>query len=148
MLQDAIKAGASGIADKREPFAVLLKAIECVHAGELWIERTMIAQVMQGVIQERLTPPRERRRNSPSAPPPASPTASERAAIAQLTPREHEIIRLIGEGLKNKQIASQLFVNEKTIHTHLASIFRKLEVSNRLELALFAYRQGWISSAS
>src|ERR1051326_3179801 len=63
------------------------------------------------------------------------------ARIATLTQREREVVALIGEGLKNKQIAVRLFVSETTVQHHLSSIFAKLGVSDRLELVIYAYHQ-------
>jgi DNA-binding NarL/FixJ family response regulator len=62
--------------------------------------------------------------------------------VASLTEREREIVALIGEGLKNKQIASRLFISETTVRHHLTSIFSKLNVSDRLELIIRAYKDG------
>jgi DNA-binding NarL/FixJ family response regulator len=62
--------------------------------------------------------------------------------IASLTEREREVIGLVGEGLKNKQIASRLFISETTVTHHLSSVFSKLEVSDRLELIIYAFRHG------
>ena len=56
--------------------------------------------------------------------------------------REREIAALIGEGLKNKQIANRLFISETTVRHHLTSVFDKLGVTDRLELIIYAYRHG------
>lgn len=84
----------------------------------------------------------------PSAPSPAPDKASEASSqeseskVEALTNREREIAALIGLGLRNKQIAAHLFLSERTVHNHMASIFRKLDISNRLELSLWAQRHG------
>jgi len=62
--------------------------------------------------------------------------------IAALTSREREVIELVGEGLKNKQIAERLFISETTVTHHLSSVFSKLDVSDRLELIIYAFRHG------
>jgi two-component system, NarL family, nitrate/nitrite response regulator NarL len=67
---------------------------------------------------------------------------SEKAKIATLTEREREVIERACEGLKNKQIADRLFISDTTVRHHLTSIFSKLEVSDRLELVIYAYRYG------
>jgi DNA-binding NarL/FixJ family response regulator len=64
----------------------------------------------------------------------------EEAKIQTLTNRELEVITLVGEGLKNKQIADRLFISETTVTHHLSSVFSKLEVSDRLELIIYAFR--------
>ena len=56
--------------------------------------------------------------------------------------REREVIALIGEGLKNKQVGERLFISETTVTHHLSSVFSKLEVSDRLKLMLYAFRHG------
>ena len=66
----------------------------------------------------------------------------EAAKMAKLTNREREVIAVIGEGLKNKQIAERLFISEETVRRHLTSIYSKLDVSDRLELVIYAYRYG------
>ena len=66
----------------------------------------------------------------------------EAAKIAKLTNREREVIAVIGDGLKNKQIAVRLSISEETVRRHLTSIYSKLDVSDRLELVIYAYRYG------
>jgi DNA-binding NarL/FixJ family response regulator len=74
----------------------------------------------------------------------AQPSASdpEAAKLATLTEREREVITLVGKGLRNKQIAEQLFISEATVRHHLTAIFAKLKVADRLELVIYAYRHG------
>jgi DNA-binding NarL/FixJ family response regulator len=59
-----------------------------------------------------------------------------------LTEREREVIKLVGEGLKNRQIAEKLFISDITVHHHLTSIYSKLDVADRMELLIYAYRNG------
>ena len=66
----------------------------------------------------------------------------EAAKIATLTKREREVITLVGEGIKNKQIANRLFISEITVRHHLTSIFSKLNLSDRFDLIIYAYRNG------
>src|SRR5262249_55616689 len=66
----------------------------------------------------------------------------EAVKIASLTARELEVISLLGEGLRNKQIGDRLFVSETTVRHYLTSIFDKLGVSDRLELIVYAYKHG------
>ena len=122
----AVQMGAMGVVRKSEPRNVLLKAIEKVHAGEVWIDRTMMANVLAKLARSRLVP-----QDDPQA-----------AKIALLSEREREVIGLIGEGLKNKEIALRLSISETTVRHHLSSIYNKLQVSDRLELTIFAYRNG------
>ena len=64
----------------------------------------------------------------------------EREVEESLTSREHEVLRLVGEGKRNAEIARALFISENTVKTHISSLMRKLEVDDRLQLALHAAR--------
>jgi DNA-binding NarL/FixJ family response regulator len=121
----AIRRGAMGIVMKQQAADLLLKAIRKVHAGEVWIDRSMMSSVLSDVRSERQEE--------------ADPEAGK---IASLTPREREVIALVSEGLKNKLIGERLFISETTVTHHLSSIFSKLEVSDRLELIIYAFRHG------
>jgi two-component system nitrate/nitrite response regulator NarL len=121
----AVCLGAIGVVRKLEAPRVLTKAIRKVHAGEAWLNRTMVASAMSKLQAK------ERKEADP-----------ERNKIASLTARESEIIALIGEGLRNKAIGERLCISEKTVRHHLTSIFNKLEVSDRLELMIYSYQHG------
>lgn len=120
----AVHLGAMGLVLKDKAAEVLVKAIEKVHAGEVWLDRTLTASVLSELS--------EAKKNR------AASEDSER--IASLTDRELEVVGLACQGLKNKQIAERLFISEATVRNHLTSILGKLELSDRFELALFAYR--------
>lgn len=124
----AVQLGVTGIVSKDQTARTLIKAIHKVHAGEAWLDRSMMADVITQFVRSQ-----EPVEESP-----------EQARIATLTPREREIIRLIGKGLKNKQVAKQLSISEFTVRHHLTSIFSKLQVSDRLELIIFAYKYGLV----
>ncbi len=121
----AIRRGAMGIVLKQQAAELLLKAIQKVHAGEVWIDRSMIGSVLADVRNERNEEP------DPEA-----------GKISSLTRREREVIALVSEGLKNKLIGERLFISETTVTHHLSSVFSKLEVSDRLELIIYAFRHG------
>jgi DNA-binding NarL/FixJ family response regulator len=116
----AIVAGAMGVVLKEHAAEVLIKAIHKVHAGEVWLDRSMMGSVLEEMTQAPEIDPRQ-------------------AKIASLTERELEVVGLIAEGLKNKQIGQRLFISETTVTHHLTSIFSKLEVSDRLELVIYAF---------
>lgn len=124
--QRAIRLGAIGLVLKDASAETFLKAIEKVHTGEVWLNRSTIANVLTKLVGANHE------------------VDSEAAKIATLTRREREIITLIGEGLKNKQIAAKLFISEATVRHHFTSIFDKLGVSDRLELVIYSYRYGLI----
>jgi len=121
--------GAMGVVQKDVGVEVLFKAIEKVHAGEIWYDRSKMGSVLRDMIQNG---------NGKKADPLA-------VQIATLTPREHEVIALVSQGLKNKVIGEKLFISETTVRHHLTKVFEKLGVSNRLELILFAFGQGLAS---
>jgi DNA-binding NarL/FixJ family response regulator len=66
------------------------------------------------------------------------------APVPALSKREREVIAILAEGLSNQGIAERLFISETTVRHHLTSIFAKLEVSDRLELLIYAYRHGLV----
>jgi DNA-binding NarL/FixJ family response regulator len=119
----AIRRGAMGIVLKEHAADQLLKAIEKVNKGEVWIERSMMGSMIQELSRPPLVDP-------------------ELVKIESLTEREREVIALVGEGLKNKQVGERLFISETTVTHHLSSVFSKLEVSDRLELIIYAFRHG------
>lgn len=122
----AVRLGAMGVVVKEKAADDLLKAIEKVHAGEVWLDGALMARVLG-----RSRPVGE-----------VMPVNPETARITSLTEREREVIALICEGLQNKLIGERLFISETTVRHHLTSIFDKLGVSNRLELVIYAYRHG------
>ncbi len=124
--QRAVSLGAMGLVQKDRAFEVLVGAIERVNAGDAWLDPSLMARV--------LTEMSGASRNKTSDP--------ETAKIATLTDREREVLTLIGDGLKNKEIANKLFISEWTVRHHITSIFAKLEVSDRVELILYAYKRG------
>ena len=124
--RQAIRHGALGLVFKEKAVETLLQAITKVRAGEVWLEPTMIARVLGD-----LTRPHSSPQPSPEA-----------AKIASLTEREREVITLVGEGLRNKHIAARLYISEATVRHHLTAIFTKVGVSDRFELAIYAYQHG------
>lgn len=118
----AIRRGAMGIVLKEHAADLLLKAIEKVYERQVWIERSMMSSIIHEFSQNTRDPEQEK--------------------IGSLTDREREVIALVGEGLKNKQIANRLFISETTVTHHLSAAFSKLDVSDRLELTIYAFRHG------
>jgi DNA-binding NarL/FixJ family response regulator len=119
--------GAKGVVLKEAGAGELLDAIEKVYrTGEYWLEpgavKRLIGKKSWRASKQQIDP--------------------DSAKIATLTEREREVVTLIGEGLKNKQIANRLFIHHTTVSHHLTSIFQKLGVSDRFELLIYAYRHG------
>jgi DNA-binding NarL/FixJ family response regulator len=125
--QRAVELGAMGVVPKEQATSVLLAAIRKVHAGEAWIDRKVVASLLQ---QARRAP----LQNDP-----------EQRKIAALTARERELVALVAQGNGTRQLAARLGIADKTIRNHLVSIYAKLGVSDRLELAIYAARHGLAS---
>ncbi|MGA2194455.1 MAG: response regulator transcription factor [Bryobacteraceae bacterium] len=122
----AMKLGTSGIVLKQTATELLIKSIRKVHAGEIWLDsHTTAAVIRQFVAADDSTPA--------SAQP--APRDRERSPLSQ---REREIVALVAQGFKNKEMAEKMFISEQTVKNHLHNIFDKLGVSDRLELALYA----------
>jgi two-component system, NarL family, nitrate/nitrite response regulator NarL len=122
----AVQLGVMGLVRKEEASEVLLEAIEKVHAGEAWLEPSLVARMINEMARAR-----------GGAVQPADPEA---AKIASLTRREREVVALVGEGLYNNQIAARLSISESTVNHHLTSILKKLGLTNRFDLVVYAYR--------
>lgn len=122
MHRRAVLLGSMGVVLKSQATDILLKAIEKVHQGEIWLDRSTMTSVLTSMSAAK----RGENENA--------------AKIATITRRESEVINLIGEGLRNRQISHRLFISEITVRHHLTSIFSKLGVSNRLDLAVYAFR--------
>lgn len=121
--REALLAGARGLVTKDKPGEIFLKAIRKVHDGELWFERHLLeTTVIRSVSRDRSAP-----------------------AYDVLTAREREVVSLLGEGLKNCEIARRLHITVKTVRNHLTSIFAKLGVADRLALLVHASQLGLVS---
>ena len=120
--QQAAKYGAVGVVLKENAADILLKAIEKVYQGEAWLDRMTIGNLLQQLSSKHqdTVDPRTQK-------------------ISSLTERERQVIALIAEGLKNRQIAERLFISPTTVTHHLSSIYSKLGVSDRLELVIYAF---------
>lgn len=121
----AVRLGALGVVLKLDSAGSLVKAIRKVHGGEMWLNRPMISTVMTELIHAR-----------------AKKMDSEALKIAELTVREREVIALVAEGMRNKQIGERLFISEKTVRHYLTSVFDKLGVADRLALMIYAFQHG------
>ncbi len=121
----AMKLGTSGIVLKQTATELLIKSIRKVHAGEIWLDSHTTAAVIRQFVAAEENP----------IPQMAAPRDRERSPLSQ---REREIVALVAQGFKNKEMAEKMFISEQTVKNHLHNIFDKLGVSDRLELALYA----------
>jgi DNA-binding NarL/FixJ family response regulator len=124
----AMKLGTSGIVLKQTATELLIKSIRKVHAGEIWLDSHTTAAVIRQFVAADESPQQ-------SAPPQQTSRERERSPLSQ---REREIVALVAQGFKNKEMAEKMFISEQTVKNHLHNIFDKLGVSDRLELALYA----------
>jgi DNA-binding NarL/FixJ family response regulator len=120
--QTAVRLGAMGVVLKDAAAELLIKAIEKVYRGEVWLGRLTLGSLLwQLTSRVKDTVDLEKRK------------------ISTLTEREREVVTLIAQGLKNKQIANRLFISQTTVTHHLSSIYSKLGVTDRLELVVYAF---------
>ena len=126
---EAIRAGASGFLLKDTPAAELIRAIHVVAAGEA----LLAPSITRRLIEEFAARPR------PAERPPA---------LAELTPRELEVLGLVARGLSNHEIATELVVGDATVKTHVARILQKLALRDRVQAVVLAYEAGLVLPGS
>jgi DNA-binding NarL/FixJ family response regulator len=122
---EALRAGASGFLLKDARAEELCNAVRTVAAGEALLSPAITRRLIESYT--RRPPPTER----PSA-------------LAELTPREVEVLKLIARGLSNAAIAGELIVGDATVKTHVARIFSKLDLHDRAQAVVLAYESGLV----
>jgi two-component system, NarL family, nitrate/nitrite response regulator NarL len=124
---DAVRQGCCGIVPRQTSTELLIKSIRRVHAGEFWLDRMTTADVIRRLAKKGV---------------PANSNTGARLGLREqtgaLSGREREIVVLVAQGFKNREMAERMFISEQTVKNHLHNIFDKLGVSDRLELALYA----------
>lgn len=125
----AMKLGCSGIVLKQTATDLIVKSIRKVYGGEIWLDSHTTAAVMR-----QFASPMDGGSNG-------APGTKSRER-SPLSTREREIVQLVAQGFKNKEMAEKMFISEQTVKNHLHNIFDKLGVSDRLELALYAIHKG------
>jgi two-component system, NarL family, nitrate/nitrite response regulator NarL len=123
---EAVRQGCCGVLAKQTSTEILMKSIQKVHAGEFWLDRLTMADVIRKLAK------RAAGGNNGTG------MRLIRDKSAALSQREREIVALVAQGFKNKEMAERMFISEQTVKNHLHNIFDKLGVSDRLELALYA----------
>lgn len=121
-LAACIASGAGGCIMKNAEPPLVLNAIRTVSAGEHWLQREMTGRVFHELRCVAQVGPAE----------------------ASLTNRETEVLKLVAEGLRNADIAGRLFISERTVKIHVASIFSKLQVRDRVQATRYAIRHGMV----
>ena len=123
---DALKAGAGGFFVKTDSPERLVEGVRVVAAGDALLGPEMMRRLI-----DRFT----------SGPAPNAPRPRK---LAELTPRELEVLGLVAEGLSNTEIAERLFVSEGTVKTHVARVLSKLDLRDRVQAVVFAYESGLV----
>ena len=121
----ALRNGAKGVLLKRCAPELIAKTVRKVSRGDLCFDRALTDRMLSSFVQRK-----------PIEPPP------EKAKISSLTGRENQIISRICQGMRNKEIASELYISDATVAHHLTSIYRKLGLADRTELLLYAHHNG------
>ena len=123
-----LEAGAAGYLLKNVSGDELIHAIRAVYSGEPMIHPT----ILKKLISRFKTPPT-----------PAGPALSD--SPQSLSEREMEVLKVAAKGMSNKDIASTLFISERTVQAHMRSIFNKLGVGGRSEAILYSLKRGWFN---
>jgi DNA-binding NarL/FixJ family response regulator len=123
---EALRAGASGFLLKDAPPEQLVAGIRTVASGEALLAPSITRRLIEGFIRR----------------PPAHQVAGD--GLEELTPREREVLQLLGQGLSNAELAQQLYVSEATVKTHVARVFSKLGLRDRVHAVVFAYETGLV----
>jgi DNA-binding NarL/FixJ family response regulator len=118
---EALRLGVKGIVLKESAPETLLDCVRRVHAGEQWIDRDTMSRALDRMLRQESA-----------------------GRESGLTPREIEIVRMIGQGLRNRGIGERLFISEGTVKIHLHHIYEKLGLAGRLELVLYAQQKGLV----
>ena len=119
---DAMHSGVSGLVLKESAAVGLVQTVRRVHRGERALEPSLVSSALDRLAQR-----------------------EEARQIAEvLSKRETEIVKMVAEGLRNKEIAHKLSIGEGTVKSHLHSIYEKLGVHGRVELTMYAYERGII----
>ena len=114
-----INAGARGYFDLNDPSGQLPEAVRVIHRGEIWLPRDKMSSIMDRIISVVGRDLKEK-------------------TLDQLTPTEFQVLKLIGQGKSNDDIANILFISKNTVRSHIKSIYAKLDTHSRLQLALYA----------
>lgn len=128
MIYPALKAGASGYILKDAPPPELLAGIRAVAAGGRYLDEEVASRLLDS-----LTGPSGKELAPQDA-----------GLVSTLTPRELDVLKELARGLDNKEIAARLYLSEKTVKTHVASILEKLDVKSRTQAALYALQRGLV----
>ncbi|MCP2263301.1 two component transcriptional regulator, LuxR family [Promicromonospora thailandica] len=140
---DGLAAGASGFLLKNSDPEHLVEAVRTVAAGHALLAPQITRRVIEQMVAGERTVGAARSAASSGAPEPAGPAVVP-AGLAQLTPREREVLELVGTGLSNAEIASTLYLGEATVKTHVSNVLAKLHLRDRVQAVVLAHRAGLV----
>jgi len=118
---EAIRLGVQGVVLKEMAARLVVQCVRKVHAGEQWLEKRSVSLALERLLKRE---------------------AATREIAGLLTSREIEIVRMVADGLRNREIADRLYINEGTVKAHLHNIYEKLKVNSRLQLTRYARDKG------
>lgn len=124
IVQNSIKAGAAGCLSASMSLGDLGEALRQAARGEVYLPPELARDLILGIAQDRKSPTTQ--------------------SYDSLTSKEKEILSLLCQGLSNKQIAQSLYLSVRTVENHLASIYKKLDVTSRTEAAVLAVQNSWL----
>jgi DNA-binding NarL/FixJ family response regulator len=125
---EALRAGASGFLLKDAPVDELVRAVRTVAAGDAQLSPAVTKRLLDQVA-----------RRLPAA------VHRDSGAVAQLTEREREVLRLMAAGMSNAEIAAALILSEPTVKTHVSSVLQKLRLRDRVQAVIYAYENGLVA---
>jgi DNA-binding NarL/FixJ family response regulator len=128
---EALRSGASGFLLKDAPAAELVHAVRVVAAGEALLAPSVTRRLIADFARQQQ---------------PRGGTAAQAARLAQITPREAEVLTLIARGLSNAEISEHLVIAEQTTKTHIGRILMKLGLRDRAQAVVFAYESGLVTA--
>ncbi len=120
----ALRAGASGFLLKRARPEELIAAVHTIARGDSLLSPSVTRRVIDRMAQQPI------------------PELDDQAKLDELTPREREVLELVARGLSNREIATELVVEESTIRSHVKRILMKLDLRSRVQIVIFAYETG------
>ena len=121
---ESFRRGAHGVISRDELFETLCECTQAVYQGQIWVRAEELHFLVDALVES--TPPR---------------ILNAKKDVALLTKQEQGVVRLVAEGLTNRDIARQLSLSENTVRNYMFRIFDKLGMSNRVEVALYAVQQ-------
>ena len=118
---EAVRLGVAGVVLKEMAPRLFVQCIRKVHAGEQWVENRSMREALERLLRRE---------------------AGYQEAAETLTPREIQLVRMVAQGMRNREIAEQLHITEGTVKAHLHNVYRKLELETRVAVRRYAEKMG------